>query len=219
MMADFREIGPTFVLFAPRVWEQLAAEVRAKVMDASPFKRRMFDLGMKMGLEAVDKGRRSAAADALLFRALRDRLGFSQPHLGRDRRRGARPRHLPLLPGDGRAAAPALRPDRAARRLHAAPRAARSISTASAWLRRDDRAAHRQAGPERRRRDRDAPSQHVQRLSSAWTANPDLRDGWLHTGDAGYFAKTGRLVVIDRIKDIAETAGGDRFSPNTSRTS
>src|SRR5262249_52938686 len=36
MMSDFREIAPTFVLFAPRVWEAIAADVRAKVMDASP---------------------------------------------------------------------------------------------------------------------------------------------------------------------------------------
>ncbi|MFC7539649.1 AMP-binding protein [Siccirubricoccus deserti] len=56
MMADFREIGPSFVLFAPRVWEALAAEVRARVMDASPMKRGMFDLGMRWGW------RRSTAA-------------------------------------------------------------------------------------------------------------------------------------------------------------
>jgi long-chain acyl-CoA synthetase len=41
----------------------------------------------------------------------------------------------------------------------------------------------------------------------------DLRDGWMHTGDAGYFDAKGHLVVIDRIKDIATTARGDRFSP------
>jgi long-chain acyl-CoA synthetase len=33
------------------------------------------------------------------------------------------------------------------------------------------------------------------------------------TGDAGYYDKKGHLVVIDRIKDIATTARGDRFSP------
>jgi long-chain acyl-CoA synthetase len=42
---------------------------------------------------------------------------------------------------------------------------------------------------------------------------PDMRDGWLHTGDAGFFDKSGHLVVIDRIKDIATTARGERFSP------
>ena len=46
-------------------------------MDASPFKRRMYELGAKLGLEALDKGERSFAADQLLFRALRDRLGFT----------------------------------------------------------------------------------------------------------------------------------------------
>ena len=77
MMADFREIGPTFVLFAPRLWEQIAAEVRARVMDASPLKRRMFEPGMRWGLAALDRGGRSGMADQLLFRALRDRLGFT----------------------------------------------------------------------------------------------------------------------------------------------
>jgi long-chain acyl-CoA synthetase len=43
--------------------------------------------------------------------------------------------------------------------------------------------------------------------------NPDLRGGWLYTGDAGYFDKNGHLVVIDRVKDLATTSGGDRFSP------
>jgi long-chain acyl-CoA synthetase len=42
----------------------------------------------------------------------------------------------------------------------------------------------------------------------------DMRGGWMHTGDAGYFKKeNGHLVVIDRIKDIATTSGGARFSP------
>ncbi|HYE39380.1 MAG TPA: AMP-binding protein, partial [Ramlibacter sp.] len=77
MMHDFREIGPSFVLFAPRLWEQIAADVRAKVMDASPFKQKMFELGMKLGLEALAQGRRSWLADRILFKALRDRLGFT----------------------------------------------------------------------------------------------------------------------------------------------
>ena len=41
----------------------------------------------------------------------------------------------------------------------------------------------------------------------------DLRDGWMHTGDAGYFTDKGHLVVIDRLKDLAVTAQGHRFSP------
>src|SRR6516225_1027528 len=78
MMSDFREIAPTFVLFAPRVWEQIAADVRARVMDASPLKQSLYELGMKSGLSALARGQHSAFADMLLFRALRDRLGFTR---------------------------------------------------------------------------------------------------------------------------------------------
>ena len=78
MMNDFREIAPTFVLFAPRVWEQIAADVRAAVMDASPLKQRLYHLGMSTGLAALEKGQHSSFANMLLFRALRDRLGFTR---------------------------------------------------------------------------------------------------------------------------------------------
>ncbi|MBW8724739.1 MAG: AMP-binding protein, partial [Inquilinus limosus] len=76
--ADFREIGPTFVLLAPRVWEGLAADVRSRMMDASWLKRRLFDLGMRFGLKALDQKKKSTLARILLFAALRDRLGFSR---------------------------------------------------------------------------------------------------------------------------------------------
>ena len=41
----------------------------------------------------------------------------------------------------------------------------------------------------------------------------DMKDGWMHSGDAGYFNDNQQLVVIDRIKDLAETSRGERFSP------
>ena len=41
----------------------------------------------------------------------------------------------------------------------------------------------------------------------------DIKDGWMHSGDAGYFNVDRQLVVIDRIKDLAETSRGERFSP------
>src|SRR5258707_8124042 len=78
MMNDFREIAPTFVLFAPRVWESIAADVRAGVMDSSPLKQRLYKLGMRTGLTALAEGKHSMLADKVLFRALRDRLGFTR---------------------------------------------------------------------------------------------------------------------------------------------
>ena len=214
MMHDFREIAPTFVLFAPRLWESIAADVRAGVMDSSPLKQKLFDIGMKTGLSALAQGKHSMLADQLLFRALRDRLGLHAAALGRDRRRGARAGYLQVLPGHGRAAAHALRPDRNARRLHAAPlRQGRSGYDGRAD---GDDIEVRVDNP-----DVNGVGEIVVRhpnMFLGYYKNPeasvaDIKDGWMHSGDAGYFNADRQLVVIDRIKDLAETSRGERFSP------
>jgi long-chain acyl-CoA synthetase len=40
-----------------------------------------------------------------------------------------------------------------------------------------------------------------------------LKNGWLHSGDAGYFDEDGHLIVIDRAKDVMTLHDGTRFSP------
>jgi long-chain acyl-CoA synthetase len=41
-----------------------------------------------------------------------------------------------------------------------------------------------------------------------------LNDGWLHTGDAGYFEPDGQLVVLGRVSEVVHTASGERYIPN-----
>jgi long-chain acyl-CoA synthetase len=40
-----------------------------------------------------------------------------------------------------------------------------------------------------------------------------LIDGWLHSGDAGYINEAGHLICIDRISDLMSLVGGTQFSP------
>ncbi len=211
-MADFREIGPNFVLFAPRVWESIAADVRARVMDASPLKRGMFALGMRMGLGALKRGRRSRLADALLFRALRDRLGFTKLRsaatggaaLGPETFRFFQAMGVPLRQLYGQTET------LGAYTLHRPG----DVNQDTVGVPFNDRIETRIHEP-----DQNGLGEIVTRHPNMFAGyygveeNPDLRDGWLHTGDAGYFDKNGHLVVIDRVKDLATTAGGDRFSP------
>jgi long-chain acyl-CoA synthetase len=212
MMADFREIGPSFVLFAPRVWESIAAEVRAKVMDASPLKRRMYELGTRLGLEALDKGQRSFAADQLLFRALRDRLGFTNltsaatggAALGPDTFRFFQAMGVPLRQIYGQTET------LGAYTVHRAG----EVNQDTVGVAFTDDIETRIDNPDQNGLG-EIVTRHPNMFSGYFgmTENSDLRDGWLHTGDAGYFDKAGHLVVIDRIKDIATTSHGDRFSP------
>ncbi|MBR0648212.1 long-chain fatty acid--CoA ligase [Roseomonas terrae] len=212
MMADFREIAPTFVLFAPRVWEGIAADVRARVMDASPLKQRAFEAGMHMGLGALEAGGRSVLADALLFRALRDRLGFTRLRsaatggaaLGPETFRFFQAMGVPLRQLYGQTellgAYTLHRPD------------AVDFDTVGVPFGPDVELRIHEA-------DANGVGEIVTRHPNMFSGYlgmedvPDMRDGWLHTGDAGYFNAQGQLVVIDRIKDIATTSSGDRFSP------
>ncbi|GGM15373.1 AMP-binding protein [Deinococcus aerophilus] len=40
-----------------------------------------------------------------------------------------------------------------------------------------------------------------------------IREGWLHSGDAGRLTPDGHLQVIDRLSDVMKTAAGETFSP------
>ncbi|WLB12813.1 long-chain fatty acid--CoA ligase [Bradyrhizobium elkanii] len=214
MMHDFREIAPTFVLFAPRVWESIAADVRAGVMDASPFKQRLYDLGMKTGLTALAEGKRSVFADQLLFRALRDRLGFTRLRsaatggaaLGPDTFKFFQAMGVPLRTLYGQTEL------LGAYTLH--PEGKVDPDTTGVPMADDIEIRIDNA-------DVNGVGEIVVRhpnMFHGYYKNPeasvaDIKDGWMHSGDAGYYNDNRQLVVIDRIKDLAETSRGERFSP------
>ncbi len=214
MMSDMREIGPTFLLLAPRAWEGIAADVRSRIMDATPLKQKVFELGMKLGLRALEQGRRSKVADAILFRPLRDRLGFTYltsaatggAALGPDTFRFFQAMGVPLRQIYGQTELSG------AYTIHR-PGDVDFDSVGVPF----DTSEVRIDNP-----DRNGVGEIVARSEGTFVGyygneedtRKDLRDGWMHTGDAGYFRKeNGHLVVIDRIKDLAITSTGTRFSP------
>jgi long-chain acyl-CoA synthetase len=212
MMNDFREIAPTFVLFAPRVWEAIAADVRARVMDSSSLKQGLYELGMKAGLSALARNRHSVVAETLLFRALRDRLGFTRLRsaatggaaLGPDTFKFFRAMGVPLRTLYGQTetlGAYTLHPEDSVDPDTTGVPMAETIE-----IRIDNPDIHGVG---------EIVTRHPN-MFLGYYRNPDtadVKDGWLQSGDAGYFNAGKQLVVIDRIKDLAETSRGERFSP------
>lgn len=214
MMNDFREIAPTFVLFAPRLWESIAADVRARVMDASPLKQKLYDAGMTAGLKALEQGRQSPLANFLLFRALRDRLGFTRLRsaatggaaLGPDTFKFFRAMGVPLRTLYGQTEL------LGAYTLHRAgevdPETTGVPMAGDIEIRIDNPDVNGVGEIVVRH-----PNMYLGYYKNPEASSADMRDGWMLSGDAGYFNAARQLVVIDRIKDIAETARGERFSP------
>jgi long-chain acyl-CoA synthetase len=215
-MADMRELGPTFVLFAPRLWEQIAADVRARALDASPLKRLAFHVGMKLAMAASTRqtGSRSTLADFLLFRALRDRLGFSRLRsaatggaaLGPDTFRFFKALGVPLRQLYGQTELIG------AYTIHRVD----DVDLETVGVPFDDvqvvieNADASGVGEIVTRH----PNMFLGYFKNDAATRAVLReDGWMTTGDAGYFDNKGHLVVIDRIQDLSVTSEGFRFSP------
>ncbi|WP_321284168.1 long-chain fatty acid--CoA ligase [uncultured Vibrio sp.] len=213
MMADLREIGPNFVLLAPRVWENIVADVSARMMDSTPFKQKMYKLGMKLANQALDQGRRSKLAEWILLRALRDRLGFSNltsaatggAAMGPDTFRYLQAIGVPLKQLYGQTEMCG------AYTVHKAD----DVDYDSVGVAFDN-AEVKVINP-----DSNGVGEIIAKSTGMFTGylnnqsayDEDVQDGWMHTGDAGYFKESGHLVVIDRLKDMSETSHGDRYSP------
>ncbi|EHR6925192.1 long-chain fatty acid--CoA ligase [Vibrio parahaemolyticus] len=213
MMSDLREIGPNFVLLAPRVWENIVADVSARMMDSTPFKQKMYKLGMKLANNALDQGKRSKLAEWILLRALRDRLGFSNltsaatggAAMGPDTFRYLQAIGVPLKQLYGQTEMCG------AYTVHTAD----DVDYDSVGVAFDN-AEVKVINP-----DSNGVGEIIAKSTGMFTGylnnqsayDEDVQDGWMHTGDAGYFKDSGHLVVIDRLKDMSETSHGDRYSP------
>ena len=83
-----------------------------------------------------------------------------------------------------------------------------SVGQAGARRRGEDRRRRRGAGPRARC------------CSRSTTSDPtpppkrSTREGYFHTGDAGFFDEDGHLKIIDRAKDVGKLAYGAVFAPN-----
>ena len=223
-MQDLYEIGPNVVFSPPRVWEQMSRSVMVKHLDASWFKRLVYRLCMPIGYQLADFHFEKKAPPFfcklmcalsywLLFRALKDRLGFANIR-------------------SASTGGAALGPD-VFRFFHACGVNLKQIygQTEISGI----SCIHRAGNVDFTSVGQPIPDTEVQifdpdpegvgeivsrspALFQGYLKNDEatretIVEGWLHSGDAGYLTEGGQLVCIDRIKDLMRLKSGARFSP------
>ncbi|MBU1741184.1 MAG: AMP-binding protein, partial [Proteobacteria bacterium] len=205
-MVDLYEVGPELIVAAPRVWETLSRQVMVKHLDASWFKRIIYDLCLPIGYRWADfkfaKQKPPLGWKVLyglaytgLFRALRDRLGFSNVKSA--------------ITGGA-----ALGPD-VFRFFHALGVNLKQIYgqteiSGYSTIHRTGDIDFDSVGPpvpgcEVLITDEGeivgrGPGLFLGYYKNEEATAETIKDGWLHSGDAGYFTEAGHLVCIDRVK-------------------
>lgn len=216
---DLKEIGPNLIFSPPRVWENLAADVQMKIMDSTRIKKFIYNKCLPIGYKVASKRFNKEKltffdklsyniAYMLLFRKLKERLGFS--HVRSAITGGA-----------------ALGPD-TFKFFHALGVKLKQIYgqteiSGISCIHRDDdidftSVGHPIEGTEIKiTKDNEIISKSdavfIGYYGDENATKETLKDGWLCSGDAGYFDESGKLVVIDRKKDLMYLSNGEMFSP------
>lgn len=217
---DFREIGPAVIITSSRFWEDLASKIRVKIADAGWVKRKLFALGEKIGGAVVDRESKKQPVPSylqllhrltarIIYRPLLDRVGCSQiraaitgghpisPDVIRFfRAKGLNLKHAYGLTEGGGVFQ--VQPDREVKPETVGkplPRTEIKIAEDQEVL-------------------VNTPSSFVGYYQDPEETKKTLKDGWLHTGDAGYIDDDGHLLIIGRKEEIMRTKGGEAFSPD-----
>lgn len=217
---DRREIGPTFFFGPPRRFEAGLTDIFVRMQDASRPKRWMFDTFMNVARrcgEPILEGRPVPFSDRalywigdkLVYGPLRNRLGLSRLKIGYTA---------------GEAIGPEIFKYYRALGINLKQLYGQTEATVYVTMQPDGQIYADTVGPP-------APEVEIKILESGEllfrspgvfqryykneeaTAEVRTPDGWVHTGDAGFFDSRGHLVIIDRAKDVGRLKDGSLFAP------
>ena len=220
VLNDIREIGPSYFFAPPRIFENLLTMVMIRMEDAGTLKRRMFDYFMAVAKrtgtrildgESVSVGNRLlyALGRLLIYGPLKDTLGLTRIRMAYTAGESISPElfdfyrslgiNLKQLYGQTEASVlVTIQPDGEVRSDSVgvpAPDVEIEISDEGEVLYR-------------------SPGVFIEYYKNPEaTAETKTADGWVHTGDAGYFDKEGYLKIIDRAVDVGKLNDGSIYAP------
>jgi long-chain acyl-CoA synthetase len=215
---DLREIGPHMMVSPPRIWESLVSDVQVMTEDTTPLKRRVFDWAFETG-ERVARARfddvpvskslaiRRRIADWVALEPIRDQMGL---------------RRIRYAYTGGAALGPDVFRFFHALGVNLKQMYGQTEVAGISVVHRDEDIRFQTVGTPipgmeiRVAEDGEiltrGPAVFLGYFRDEAATDATLRDGWLHSGDAGYL-DDGHLIVIDRLDDVMKLADGTTFSP------
>jgi long-chain acyl-CoA synthetase len=221
MMTDLREIGPTYFFAPPRVFETMLTTVMIRMEDAGATKKRMFDKYMaharKVGGDILD-GKPVSSGDRwkykmgemLVYGPLKNTLGLSKIRVAYTAGEAIGPEIFDFYRSLGINL----------KQLYGQTEASVFITQQPDGEVRSDTVGVPSPGVEVRIAENGevfyrSPGTFVEYYKNPEsTASTKDAEGWVATGDAGFFEEgTGHLRIIDRAKDVGKMADGSLFAP------
>lgn len=218
--SDLREIGPTYYFAPPRVFEGLLTQVMIRMEDASAMKQKLFHYFMKVAGEVGTKildGKPVSTferfkywlGNLLIYAPLKNTMGFSRIKLAYTAGEAIGPEifdfyrslgiNIKQLYGQTEAAVfITLQPDG---EVYADTV---GVPAPGVEIKITDNGEVIYRGPGV------FDSYYKNDLATRETKN---EEGWVMTGDAGYFDDHGHLKIIDRAKDVGRLNDGSMFAP------
>ncbi|OOY13642.1 long-chain fatty acid--CoA ligase [Thioclava marina] len=221
MMTDLREIGPTYFFAPPRVFENQLTSVMIRMEDAGKLKKKLFDRYMKVAREVgpdildgkpVSFGQRLSYAlgNLFIYGPLKNTLGFSRIRVGYTAGEAIGPEIFSFYRSLGINL----------KQLYGQTEASVFITQQPDGEVRADTVGVPSPGVEVKIGENGevyyrSPGTFVEYYKNAEsTASTKDPEGWVATGDAGFFEEdTGHLRIIDRAKDVGKMADGRLFAP------
>jgi long-chain acyl-CoA synthetase len=217
---DFREIGPTVIVSSSRFWEDLASKIRVKMGDAGWMKRSLYDQAQKIGKTVVEyeSNKQKVPTGMALLHGLARRV-VSKHLLDRVGCLGFRAAYT-----GGHPISPDVIRFFRANGLNLKQCYGLTEAGGIFQVQPDDEVKPETVGKALPGTEiKIAEDQEVlvssKSIFQGYYQNPEataqaLKEGWFHTGDAGYFDEDDHLLIIGRKEDIMRTEEGEAFSPD-----
>ncbi|MGR3462756.1 MAG: AMP-binding protein [Roseovarius sp.] len=221
MQTDLREIGPTYYFAPPRVFEGQLTNVMIRMEDASRFKKWLFDhfmaVARRVGPDILDGKQvggmdrvRYALGNLFVFGPLKDTLGLGRVRVGYTAGEAIGPEIFDFYRSLGINL----------KQLYGQSEASVFITLQPDGEVRSDTVGVPAPGVEVRIGEngevyyRGAGTFEYYYKNEESTKKTKDADGWVATGDAGFFEEgSGHLRIIDRAKDVGKMSDGKLFAP------